>query len=130
MLGHCGHRGPSIVRHVSPIDVAKAIQTDTPDAFDRWLDSNERSEPEVVVAIYKASTRKQRVTLLELQEVALCHGWVDTQTKRIDDERYAIRFVPRRRGSNWGPKNRDMARRLLDQGRVRASGKATLPPDL
>ena len=40
------------------------------------------SEPEVIVAIYKASTHKQHVTLLELQEAALCHGWVDTQTKR------------------------------------------------
>jgi hypothetical protein len=30
----------------------------------------------------------------ELLETALCHGWVDTQTKRIDDQGYAIRFVP------------------------------------
>ena len=39
---------------------------------------------------------RQTVTLLALQEVALCHGWVDTQTKHIDEARYAIRFVPRR----------------------------------
>ena len=30
----------------------------------------------------------------------MCHGWVDTQTRRIDDERYAIRYVRRRPGSN------------------------------
>jgi uncharacterized protein YdeI (YjbR/CyaY-like superfamily) len=83
-----------------------------------------------MLAIRKASSGKQTVTLLDLQEVALCHGWVDTQTKRIDDERYAIRFVPRRPGSTWGAKNRAMARRLLDQGRVRPSGMATLPPNL
>jgi uncharacterized protein YdeI (YjbR/CyaY-like superfamily) len=115
---------------VSPIDVPRAIAINSAAGFDRWLEEQGMSEPEVVVAIYKASTHKQHVTLLELQEIALCHGWVDTQTKRIDDERYAIRFVPRRRGSNWGPKNRAMAKRLLDQGRVKASGKATLPPDL
>ncbi len=115
---------------MSPIDAARAIPTDTADDFDRWLERHGSSEPEVVVAIRKASSGTQTVTLLELQEVALCHGWVDTQTKRIDDERYAIRFVPRRPGSSWGPKNRAMARRLLDQGRVRPSGMATLPPDL
>jgi uncharacterized protein YdeI (YjbR/CyaY-like superfamily) len=115
---------------MSPIDVSHAIPIDTADAFEQWFDGNGPGQPEVVVAIYKASTHKQHVTLLELQEVALCHGWVDTQTKRIDDDRYAIRFVPRRRGSNWGPKNRAMAKRLLDQGRVKASGKATLPPNL
>lgn len=119
-----------MVGRMSPIDVATAVPTESADAFDGWLDRNGAMAPDIVVAITKAASGKQSVTLLDLQEVALCHGWVDTQTKRIDDERYAIRFVPRRRGSNWGPKNRAMARRLLDQGRVRASGKATLPPDL
>jgi len=115
---------------VSPIDVTRAIPTDTATSFDRWLQRHGGSEPDVVVAIHKASSGEQTVTLLELQEVALCHGWVDTQTKRIDEKRYAIRFVPRRHGSTWGEKNRAMARRMLDQGRVRASGMATLPPDL
>jgi uncharacterized protein YdeI (YjbR/CyaY-like superfamily) len=65
-----------------------------------------------------------------LQEIALCHGWVDSQTKRIDDERYAIRFVPRRPHSTWSPKNRAMARRLIDEGRMTDAGAATLPLDL
>jgi uncharacterized protein YdeI (YjbR/CyaY-like superfamily) len=60
----------------------------------------------------------------------MCHGWVDTQTKHIDDERYAIRFVPRRQRSTWSPKNRAMARRLIDEGRMTEAGAATLPPDL
>jgi uncharacterized protein YdeI (YjbR/CyaY-like superfamily) len=68
--------------------------------------------------------------LAALQEVALCHGWVDTQTKRIDDERYAIRFVPRRPRSNWSPTNREMARRMLAEGRVTEAGAAVLPSDL
>ncbi len=72
----------------------------------------------------------QTVSLVALQETALCHGWVDTQTKRIDDLRYAIRFVPRRPDSNWSDKNRRMARRLLDAGRITDSGTATLPSDL
>jgi uncharacterized protein YdeI (YjbR/CyaY-like superfamily) len=115
---------------MSPIDAARAIPTDTVADFDRWLERHGSAQPEVVVAIRKASSGTQTVTLVELQEVALCHGWVDTQTKRIDDDRYAIRFVPRRPGSTWGAKNRAMARRLLDKGRVRASGIATLPSDL
>ena len=72
----------------------------------------------------------QTVSLVALQETALCHGWVDTQTKRIDERRYAIRFVPRRPGSNWSDNDRRMARRLLDSGRVTDSGIATLPSDL
>jgi uncharacterized protein YdeI (YjbR/CyaY-like superfamily) len=98
--------------------------------LDRWLSAHGRSEREVVVSIYKAASRRQTVTLVALQETALCHGWVDTQTRRIDEERYAIRFVPRRAGSTWGTRNREMARRLLGDGRVTTAGIATLPGDL
>jgi uncharacterized protein YdeI (YjbR/CyaY-like superfamily) len=98
--------------------------------FDDWLSAHGRSEREIVVAIYNRASGKQTVSLVALQETALCHGWVDTQTKRIDAERYAIRFVPRRPGSAWSPKNRRMARRLVAEGRLTAAGLATLPVDL
>jgi uncharacterized protein YdeI (YjbR/CyaY-like superfamily) len=62
--------------------------------------------------------------------VATCHGWVDTQTQNIDRDRYAARFVPRRQGSRWGPKNRALAQRLRDEGRLTAAGLASLPADL
>lgn len=88
------------------------------------------SELERVVAIYKKASRKQTVTLGALQDTALCRGWVDTQTKRIDDEGYAIRFVPRRPGSTWSAKNRRIARRLLEEGRMTVAGVAPLPGDL
>ena len=98
--------------------------------FDRLLSGKGRGAREVVVAIYKKASGKQTVTLTGLQEVALCHGWVDTQTKRIDDERYAIRFVPRRADSSWSETNRQMARRLREEGRIRPAGAAKLPRDL
>jgi uncharacterized protein YdeI (YjbR/CyaY-like superfamily) len=101
------------------------------DDFDRWLRANGEGEAsDVVVAIFKQSSGRQTVGLVALQEVALCHGWVDTQTKRIDDERYAIRFAKRRPRSQWSATNREMARRLLGQGRVTPAGRAALPPDL
>jgi uncharacterized protein YdeI (YjbR/CyaY-like superfamily) len=115
---------------MSSLDVSRAIPMATDAEFDRWLNANGRTEPEIIVAIYKQSSGKQTVTLLALQETALCHGWVDTQTKRIDDERYAIRFVPRKPGSNWSATNREIARRLLKERRMTPAGIATLPPDL
>jgi uncharacterized protein YdeI (YjbR/CyaY-like superfamily) len=98
--------------------------------FARWLTELGASEREIVVAIYKKSSGKQTVGFDALLETALCHGWVDTQTKRIDDERYAIRFVPRRAGSTWSALNRQLARRLLAEGRVTVAGIAVLPSDL
>jgi uncharacterized protein YdeI (YjbR/CyaY-like superfamily) len=115
---------------MSPLDVSQAIPMAGSEEFERWLIAHGESEREIVVAIYKKASGKQTVTLVDLQEAALCHGWVDTQTKSIDDERYAIRFVPRRAGSNWSETNRRMVRRLLAEGRLAPAGLATLPPDL
>jgi len=115
---------------MSPLDVAQAMPVDAADAFDRWLREHGATERETIVAIYKKTSGMQTVTFDALLETAFCHGWVDTQTKSIDEERYAIRFVPRRPGSNWSPRNREIVRRLLREGRITALGTATLPPDL
>jgi uncharacterized protein YdeI (YjbR/CyaY-like superfamily) len=115
---------------VSPINVSLAIPIATAADFERWLAMHGQAERSVVVAIRNRASGRQTVTLVQLQETALCHGWVDTQTKRIDDARFAIRFVPRRAGSSWSPKNRRMAARLLAEGRLTEAGVATLPADL
>ena len=115
---------------MSPLDTTSAIPIASASDFDGWLGAHGAVERDVVVAIYKKASGKQSVTLEALQDVALCHGWVDTQIKGIDEERYAIRFVPRRRGSNWSATNRAAARRLLEAGRIGPAGLATLPPDL
>src|SRR5262245_37816471 len=113
-----------------PVNIDAAIPVARPTEFDAWLAENGSAAREVVVAIANKASGRQTVTLDELQEVALCHGWVDTQTRRIDEMRYAIRFVPRREHSNWSATNRDMARRMLAAGRVTPAGAAKLPPDL
>ena len=113
-----------------PVDISRAIPIPAGETFDAWLQAHGPREREVVVAIHNKASGRQTVGLVELQEVALCHGWVDTQTRRIDADRYAIRFVPRRAGSHWSPKNRDMARRMIADGRMTAAGQATLPGDL
>ena len=112
------------------MDVSGAIQIDAIKEFDDWLLANGGTARDVVVAIYKKASGKQTVTLADLQEVALCHGWVDNLGQRIDDERWALRFTPRRPDSNWSALNREMANRLLADGRVLETGRRLLPPDL
>ncbi len=112
------------------MDVSQAVPVASAEEFDRWLAAHGADERERVVAIYKKASGRQTVTFDELLDAALCHGWVDTQTKGIDEERYAIRFVPRRPGSNWSATNREKVRRLLAEGRMTPAGLAALPDDL
>jgi uncharacterized protein YdeI (YjbR/CyaY-like superfamily) len=115
---------------MSPLDVSSAIPLDSALAFDHLLRGVDEDRREVIVAIARKTSGRQSVTFHELLEIAMCHGWVDTQTRRIDDERYAIRYVRRRPGSNWSPRNREIARRLRAGGRLTAAGIVSLPPDL
>jgi uncharacterized protein YdeI (YjbR/CyaY-like superfamily) len=114
---------------MAPIDISDARPITSAVDFERLLREAE-GRPDLVVALDRKSSGKQTVSFHELLETAMCHGWVDTQTKRIDDERYAIRYVPRRQGSHWSPRNRAIARRLVLEGRMTAAAQRTLPPDL
>jgi len=113
-----------------PLDTSRAVPVSSQTELDAWFRDHAVSEREVVVGIYNKASGRQTVTLRGLQEVATCWGWVDTMTKRIDEVRYAVRFVPRRPRSNWTAGNRVLARRLIEEGRMQAAGFASLPEDL
>jgi uncharacterized protein YdeI (YjbR/CyaY-like superfamily) len=115
---------------MSRLDAAKTISISSDAEFDLWLREHGDHEQEVFVAIFKKSSGRQTVTVTALQETALCHGWIDSLGVKVDDERWAIRFTPRRPGSNWSDKNRRSARRLLEEGRMTPAGREVLPDDL
>ena len=90
----------------------------TTEPFTAWMLAVEVETREVWVCIHKKRSGKQQVTFEQLLEEALYSGWVDAQTKSVDDERYGIRFVGRRPQSNWSETNRAIARQLLKSGRI------------
>lgn len=112
------------------MDLSTTVPIGSAAAFDAWLQEHGGREREVIIAIHKKSSPAFAIGLPELQEIALCHGWVDVRTQRIDEREYAVRFTPRRPKSNWTEGNRALARRLLAEGRILPAGLATLPPDL
>jgi uncharacterized protein YdeI (YjbR/CyaY-like superfamily) len=110
--------------------VKNAIPIKSVTQFEEWLQEHHAVERELWAAICKKASGKQTVGFDELLEIALCWGWVDVQTKGIDADRYAIRFVARRPGSNWSATNRAIVCRLISAGRMQPSGNALLPTDL
>jgi uncharacterized protein YdeI (YjbR/CyaY-like superfamily) len=109
---------------VEPIEIAALSE------WWDWLASPSPDCDDVWVVIFKKASGRQTVKFDELLAEALCWGWVDTQTRGVDEERYGIRFRRRRPGSNWSATNRLIVCRLLAEGRVQPSGRVTLPPDL
>ena len=87
-----------------------------------WLEANHASAAELWVGIYKKGVDKTSVTLPEAQDVAMCFGWVDSMSRRVDDESYMLRFTPRRPRSNWTPGNIARAEELTAEGLMHESG--------
>ena len=87
-----------------------------------WLEANLATAEELWVGIYKKGSHKTGVTLPEAQDVAMCFGWVDSMTRRIDEDSYMLRFTPRRRRSNWTPGNVVRAEELIARGLMHEAG--------
>ena len=92
--------------------------------FRRWLEEHHATDKELWVGYYRKSIAKPSVTYAQSVEEALCFGWIDGITYRIDDELYTTRFTPRRRRSNWSAPNVQRVHALLTEGRMRPAGVA------
>ena len=90
--------------------------------FRGWLAQNHDSAPAIFVGFYKKGVAKTGMTYPEAVEEALCFGWIDGITFRIDDEVTTTRFTPRRRGSNWSAINIAKMAELQAAGRLHEAG--------
>lgn len=110
--------------------VADTIEIESVASWREWLRGHGPAIDQIWVVIFKKASGNQTVSFDDLLEDALCWGWVDTQTKGVDESRYSIRFRKRREGSNWSETNRRVICRLISEGRVTPAGEAVLPGDL
>ena len=87
-----------------------------------WLEQHHAAEREAWLIHYKKGVAGRAVTYEEAVEEALCFGWIDGLLNRVDDERYALRYSPRRRRSIWSESNKRRVERLIAAGRMTAAG--------
>lgn len=90
--------------------------------FRAWLEVHYATTPELWVGYFRKSTGKTSITYPEAVEEALCFGWIDGLTYRIDDEVHANRYTPRRKGSSWSGPNIAKVAELTAAGRMHPAG--------
>ena len=91
-------------------------------ALRRWFAKYAATASELVVGYMKRSTGRPSITWPESVDEALCVGWIDGVRRRIDDERYQIRFTPRRQGSHWSKINIRRVAELKKARRMKSAG--------
>lgn len=93
----------------------------------QWLADHHGSESEIWLVFHKRHTGKASIPYEDAIDEALCFGWIDSLVKRLDDDRYARKFTPRKPGSRWSDLNRKRYARLNASGRIMPSGSERPP---
>jgi len=91
-------------------------------AWHAWLAKHHASVPEIWLIFNKRHTGRPSIAYQDALDEALCFGWIDSLVKRLDDDRYARKFTPRKAGSMWSDINRRRYAHLKAAGRLMPAG--------
>jgi uncharacterized protein YdeI (YjbR/CyaY-like superfamily) len=104
--------------------ITKSISVSNRAEWRTWLELHHATETEVWLVYSKKGSGKPSVMYLESLEEALCFGWIDSIIQKIDEEKYARKFNPRRAGSKWSELNKHLVAKLVNEGRMTEAGLA------
>ena len=96
----------------------------------KWLEKNHEREQEVWVVYFKSAGGKKGIDYETSVEEALCFGWIDTIIQKIDEEKYARKFNPRRMDSQWSETNKRRVAKVIAEGRMTDAGMAKVTFDV
>jgi uncharacterized protein YdeI (YjbR/CyaY-like superfamily) len=87
-----------------------------------WLRENHDIKNEIWLIYYKRHTGRPSIPYGDSVEEALCFGWVDSIIKKIDYEKFARKFTPRKSSSKWSETNKQRARKMIEDGKMTKAG--------
>jgi len=96
------------------------------DEWREWLARNHAAEKEAWLVHYKKHIARPALPYEDAVEEALCFGWIDGLLRRLDGEKYALRYSPRRKNSVWSEGNKARVERMIEQGRMTEAGLAAV----
>jgi uncharacterized protein YdeI (YjbR/CyaY-like superfamily) len=112
------------------MEITQTLTVHDKNAWRTWLVKNHGISKEIWLIFYKKATGKQTLSLTEAVDEAACFGWIDSIEKKIDEEKFALRFTPRRPETHWSKHSLERAKRLIAEGKMTKSGFETLPNEI
>lgn len=98
--------------------ITETVELGSRSEWRTWLSENYDTTNEIWLVSHRKATGRLSVRYNDAVEEALCFGWIDSIRKSLDEERFAQRFTPRKRGSSFSQTNRERLARLLAEGQV------------
>ena len=93
-----------------------------------WLEQNHKTEKECWVVVKRGRPKNDDTFwYIDAVEEAMCFGWIDSTTKKLDNGITVQKLAPRKKGSLWSELNKERCRRMERLGRMTDAGRAVLP---
>jgi uncharacterized protein YdeI (YjbR/CyaY-like superfamily) len=107
-------------------DDAPLVHVETVEEWRDWLLAHHETETGAWLVSWKSPTGRPAVKYELAVEEALCVGWIDSAGRTLDDERRALWFTRRKKGSGWARTNKERIVRLEAEGRMTPAGRACI----
>ena len=104
------------------MELGKTLYVTQRSEWRAWLAANHRKEKEIWLIGYPKKSGKPSLPYNDAVEEALCFGWIDSTVKKIDVERNAQRYTPRRPNSPLSEMNKERVRRMIAAGLMTPAG--------
>lgn len=91
-----------------------------------WLKKNHAQSDGLWIKFAKKTSGITSTNYAEALDVALCYGWIDGQSKSLDDLYYIQKFTPRRAKSIWSKRNIGKVEELIAAGKMQPAGQAAI----
>lgn len=101
-----------------------AVLFDDAGEFRSWLTENHETSDGLLVALAKKHVPEPKLDWPRAVREVLCFGWIDSQSRRFDEDYTLQRFSPRRPGSIWSNINIAAVEELIAEGRMTSAGLA------
>ncbi|HTU14513.1 MAG TPA: hypothetical protein VMF31_04890 [Solirubrobacterales bacterium] len=107
-------------------DEKEVLHFESAEALREWFEANHDRSPGIWLKIAKKSSRVPAPSYEEAVNAGLCFGWIDSLTRRFDDDLYLMTFTPRRAKSPWSKSNVARVEALIESGQMRPAGQAQI----
>jgi len=114
--------GSYLIEVKGSMNVEEALVFKTRNGWRRWLEKHQKDTKEIWLVHYKKQSEKKSINHFEAVEEALCFGWIDSTLKKIDEERFILRYTPRKPKSVWSKINKEKAEEMIRTGKMTPAG--------
>jgi uncharacterized protein YdeI (YjbR/CyaY-like superfamily) len=110
---------------MAKLDDLPRVEIASRKAWRAWLKSNHAKSGAVWAVTFKKPDPRY-VSAQDVNEEALCFGWIDSLPRKLDDKRSMLLVAPRKPKSAWSKINKDRVERLIAEGQMMPAGQKAI----